>query len=596
MSGTDPWAGFTLAANAQSDPWAEFAPVSKPAESPQPLSWLDVPGEAIANAAPSAGHLVEGIYSAVRHPIKTGEAIGATLVGERDKLRQALGQAPGPEETPADAARSAQAADAVNGYFGNRYGSLEGFKNALATDPVGVAADASTLLGGAEGIGGELPGIAGQAARTAGDVGRAVNPVNVGTSIIGKAAKAAAPAFETAAKAPTISALRDAARAAYQTADNSGIAVNGDAFNTMVNDLGTALADKMIDRGLHPQSVTVLNRLQGEAANVAPPSAEDLQAVKDAAAASERATAKVKRLGQARMNDQRVQPALNGAIAEQQQAASNLKTLQQNILTPKTVSLPQLDRLRRLAGYATDSPNQADRFMGRIIKDHIDDFVNNLGPDQLAGNPDPAAVDALNNARDYWARASKGEVIQRAFDKTANRPPAQSEAAALRTQFRNIANNPRAMGRFSPGEQQAILQVVRGGPVEKVLRGAGLFAPNSLGGLGRSALAMGMSAMLGEPAAAFVIPAIGEGADLLAQRMTLRNAQRTSEMVRGAPMLPPQPTRMSSMLNTLGDRANAAEGGLIPRAATMAYEANVPAYLTSGLLPPAQPQQSLIPQ
>jgi len=41
-------------------------------------------------------------------------------------------------------------ADAAIKFFADRYGSLDAFKHSLASDPVGVAGDLSTLLSGGE--------------------------------------------------------------------------------------------------------------------------------------------------------------------------------------------------------------------------------------------------------------------------------------------------------------------------------------------------------------------------------------------------------------------------------------------------------------
>lgn len=113
-------------------------------------SWGDVPGEALANLPASASKFVGGLYEAVTSPVQTVKGlldIGAgalqniTPKGIRDFVNQF-------ETNPDAAQRAVAAANAVGGEYAKRYGSVEGFKEALATDPVGVASDFSTLLSG----------------------------------------------------------------------------------------------------------------------------------------------------------------------------------------------------------------------------------------------------------------------------------------------------------------------------------------------------------------------------------------------------------------------------------------------------------------
>ena len=56
---------------------------------------------------------------------------------------------------------SQKVANAVGGFYGDRYGSMEGFKRALATDPAGIAADAATALTGAGALTSKVPGLVG---------------------------------------------------------------------------------------------------------------------------------------------------------------------------------------------------------------------------------------------------------------------------------------------------------------------------------------------------------------------------------------------------------------------------------------------------
>jgi len=145
--------------NARADTSSRFVapPPAAPPKGPG-RSWGDVPGEAIRNLPASAGNFAKALVQPIIHPVDTGNALlslGDALgskISRPGNLLRAGDPEPTPEELKARAKREAPA-DAVAQFFAERYGSEEGIKNALATDPVGVAADLATVLT----AGGSLP-------------------------------------------------------------------------------------------------------------------------------------------------------------------------------------------------------------------------------------------------------------------------------------------------------------------------------------------------------------------------------------------------------------------------------------------------------
>lgn len=103
------------------------------------------------NIVSSGAGLLAGVGEAVLHPIQTVQNIGGAAVGG---LEKAAGQ-----ET-----ENTQKFDNVVNFFKDRYGSLDQFEKTLYHDPVGVAADLSTVLGGA-GLGAKLAGVGAKAAK-----------------------------------------------------------------------------------------------------------------------------------------------------------------------------------------------------------------------------------------------------------------------------------------------------------------------------------------------------------------------------------------------------------------------------------------------
>lgn len=135
-----------------------IAPPPAPAPKGDGRSWADVPGEALKNLPASAGNFVNALVQPIIHPVDTGKALIAlgdavgSKISRPGNLLRAGDPEPTPEQLKARAQREAPA-DAVGQFFVDRYGSGEGIKNTLATDPVGAAADLATVLT----AGGALP-------------------------------------------------------------------------------------------------------------------------------------------------------------------------------------------------------------------------------------------------------------------------------------------------------------------------------------------------------------------------------------------------------------------------------------------------------
>ena len=129
---------------------ANFRALMQQAPQPEGLSWLDVPVQAITNIPKSGLEFGKGLYEAVTSPIQTAKGlldIGAgtlrnitpkTIADWIDKF----------DKNPEAAEKASDIASQVGKFYKERYGSSEGFKQALATDPVGVAADVSSVLSG----------------------------------------------------------------------------------------------------------------------------------------------------------------------------------------------------------------------------------------------------------------------------------------------------------------------------------------------------------------------------------------------------------------------------------------------------------------
>ena len=163
---------------AASQSWRS-APVVGASEPPS-RSLLDTGAEAVSNIPASAVQFGKSFGEAVLHPVKTAGSLLDIAAGGLENAAGAVLPKPVMDFLNSfDDAAAKRAMDAANQFGGQmamRYGSYDRIKNTLATDPVGFAADMSTLLSGGAGVAGRA-GMAGTAAKLS-RAAELTNPVN----------------------------------------------------------------------------------------------------------------------------------------------------------------------------------------------------------------------------------------------------------------------------------------------------------------------------------------------------------------------------------------------------------------------------------
>lgn len=154
-------------------------------------SWLDTAVEAVQNIPSSGAEFVKSMAQAVTHPIQTAGALldvaaGAATAALPAPVRKLYDYL---DTNPQATERAVSAANQVGGMYRQRYGSVEALKRTIAKDPVGTAADLSTILSAGSGLvrGGAAvtqriaPSVSAKVAKVANVMSRAgdvVNPVN----------------------------------------------------------------------------------------------------------------------------------------------------------------------------------------------------------------------------------------------------------------------------------------------------------------------------------------------------------------------------------------------------------------------------------
>lgn len=142
----------------------------------EPLTAGEVALSAVKSIPHSAKELVSGIISPVIHPIDTASnmfKLGSSVLGKMGV-------------TDADP----EMANAVGEYLADRYGGIENLKRTFATDPIGIAADASMLLTGGGTAAARIPGMMGRMGRVAATAGRAIDPMLTAGKVASKTAEA----------------------------------------------------------------------------------------------------------------------------------------------------------------------------------------------------------------------------------------------------------------------------------------------------------------------------------------------------------------------------------------------------------------------
>jgi len=199
---------------------AELRRVQKmqpPKKAPPERSLIGAVVEGATNIPSSAAEFATGLYTAVTNPIQTASsmmdlAAGGLKTGAEKVLpKNVYNFINDMDRDPKSADRAMRAARQFGGQMADRYGTYDAIKNTLATDPVGFAADMSTLLSAGSSVAGRVGKVG--TANTLNKMAQATNPVNVlkpAGRVVAKAAQRA-PLKIANALAPKSAAYMEAA-------------------------------------------------------------------------------------------------------------------------------------------------------------------------------------------------------------------------------------------------------------------------------------------------------------------------------------------------------------------------------------------------
>lgn len=179
--------------------------------------------------------------------------------------------------------------------------------------------------------------------------------------------------------------------------------------------------------------------------------------------------------------------------------ATALETIRSDLAAAgDNIGFEEIDVARKIARKVLASPDKNERAVAHHIIDSLDDYVAGLKPSDVVGavSGDPALIQAfglktgdnmnvataaLTEARGLFARGAKLDTIERLVTKARDQIGANQTQTrfdnALRQQFKQLKNNQRAFRQFSPEEQTAITQIIRGTRIQNAARQIGKAAP-----------------------------------------------------------------------------------------------------------------------
>lgn len=225
----------------------------------------------------------------------------------------------------------------------------------------------------------------------------------------------------------------------------------------------------------------------------------------------------------------------------------------------KNQTWSELDRVRSDIGKSLIKSNDENvRRLGREMADEIDEFVDNVSPRDLVISVGPSGtaktgdvkklLATRDQARNLWGQVSRSEEMSELLRQAKLEAGATDITLdqAIRNKFLNLAKaqDGRKLKRFSPEEQQFILEVSQGGDFTRLLSefSDALKFNRGLGGglyLGVGGLATPYAAQLGQidfPTALALgtgIAGVRGTTSALSNRLAARRAETAARAMRG---------------------------------------------------------------
>ncbi len=190
-------------------------------------------------------------------------------------------------------------------------------------------------------------------------------------------------------------------------------------------------------------------------------------------------------------------------------------------------------RLIQAAESSTQRELKDDRRIAGIMREMLDDFIDNLGPQDVVSGDTQGAAATLKQARLLWRNAAKSDIIEEIITKAETQPSGFENG--IRLGFKNLLNDKKRIRGFSEAEKKLFKQIAQGKGTN-VARTLGRLSFGTRGNnfLGGSIGTAGGSALAG-PLGAVAAPLLGHAAAKTADRQALSSAQLARAIAAGSP-------------------------------------------------------------
>jgi hypothetical protein len=536
----NPFDQFDAAQTANPFDQFDAAPISTPMRRSYAAS--EVPGAAASNFGASAKNFANETYEAVTSPLKTIKGAWDMAAGALQKAlpQDAVDFINQFDANPAAAKQAVETANAVGGLFKEKYGSYDSIKRTIAEDPVGFAADMSTLLsGGAAVTTRAAPAVSKGMAVAA----KATNPLSVVTEPA-QAILAAKDKFlpSQLLKEKELNAVRDTT---LRNAQAEGyVATPGSVSPTGKNIISERMAGKThLEQLASVQNQAVTDKLARRAAGLpenAPLTSATMQDIRKAEYA--KGYEPIKQIGEVKTD-----PAfLDDLVAVESKYAGagasfpgavpeDVTRLIKNFTVDKFNSKDALEVTRTLREQARGNFRKGDDALAKAQID-VSNALENQIERSLAASNNPKAADMLEQFRLSRQRMAVSHTIEDAIKEGSGSVVAAKLARDIQS-GKYVSGDIKTIAEFAnvfPRVAQTPSQI--GAP------GAGTVMGRSLSGL--SAAAAGYLASGGSPVATGVSATMGAFAPELAsagmrnymlsnagQRNLLPNYQSTTSKI-----------------------------------------------------------------
>jgi hypothetical protein len=270
-----------------------------------------------------------------------------------------------------------------------------------------------------------------------------------------------------------------------------------------------------------------------------------------------------------------------------------------------SVTGDNFNSLRKMLGKAAGSIEPAEKAAASMAIEHLDNFIPAIPAGEVIAGDVGAAASKLETARGNYSAAKQSEKIDQKLVAAETRAAAANSgmnvANTIRQRMADVVLNPKQARGLRPEEIETAKAISEGTRTQNLIRGASNILGGG-GGLGTVAAATAGGLATGGPGA--LAPVAGFALKALSNKLTIRQAEKLSEMIRSrAPLASSAAKYNQAAANLQASRTPQAIAGALLAARNFATNLrgagfNVsPAELLSGMQTTrAEEQQEQIPR